>query len=109
MESSVYNKMTFCEKEVATVLEELGIQWRFEHPIFVWDEQGRPRVWVSDFYLVQFDIYVEVCGYGTFDNTYRRKVFSENGYQVIFLHLYKTSCRWKKYLIRTKGTYLICA
>jgi len=35
--------------------------------VFVWDGDGRPRVWTPDFYLTQFGIYLEVCGSKEFD------------------------------------------
>lgn len=97
---SVYDRMTNAEKEVANVLKILGIQWSFEQPVFVWDENKRPRVWAPDFYLIHFGIYIEVCGSRTFDYDYRRKIFDKNGYQVIFLHLYKTTEQWRKHLIK---------
>ena len=86
---SVYDKMTNAEREVATILKELGIKWSYEHPVFVWDENKRPRVWTPDFYLKHFGIYIEVCGSNEFNYQYRKKVFDKNGYKVIFLHLYK--------------------
>ncbi|NVM38104.1 MAG: hypothetical protein HWN81_21100 [Candidatus Lokiarchaeota archaeon] len=89
MKESIYDNMTKSEKEVANVLKEMGIKWKYEQPIFVWDENKRPRVWAPDFYLVPFGIYVEVCGSEDFDYSYRRKIFDSNGYRVIFLHLYK--------------------
>jgi hypothetical protein len=96
---SVYNRMTNVEKEVATVLKEFGIRWSFEQPVFVWDDNKRPRVWAPDFYLIHFGIYIEVCGSEKFDYEYRRKVFDINGYRVIFLHLYKESDLWKNHLL----------
>jgi hypothetical protein len=95
---SIYDRMTHAEKDVAEVLKELRIQWSFEQPVFVWDEQRRPRVWTPDFYLLHFGIYVEVCGSEEFDYEYRRKIFARNGYQVIFLHLYKDKSKWKGHL-----------
>ena len=86
---SIYEKMTRSEREVAELLKKMGIRWSYEHPVFVWDENKRPRVWAPDFYLVNFGIYVEVCGSKDFDYEYRRKIFDDNGYRVIFLHLYK--------------------
>lgn len=59
--------MSKSEKEVATALKNLGIQWSYEQPIFVWDDDKRPRVWASDFYLTQFEVYIEVCGSQDFD------------------------------------------
>ena len=99
MKESIYDNMTRCEKEVANVLKEIGIKWAYEQPIFVWDENKRPRVWAPDFYLVPFGIYVEVCGSSSFNYDYRRKIFDNNGYRVIFLHLYKEKNKWKKHLI----------
>lgn len=96
---SVYERMTNAEKEVAKVLKEYGIQWAYEQPIFVWDENMRPRVWTPDFHLKHFGIYVEVCGSEKFDYEYRRKILDKNGYRVIFLHLYKNMDQWKSHLL----------
>jgi len=89
--------MTNAEKEVAELLIDLGIEWSYEHPVFIWDENYRPRVWAPDFYLISFGIYIEVCGSENFDYSYRRKIFDKNGYKVIFLHLYKDKNRWEKH------------
>ena len=96
----VYDRMTNAEKEVANVLEELKIQWSFEQPIFVWDENKRPRVWAPDFFLKNFGIYIEVCGSTNFNYEYRKEIFNKNGHQVIFLHLFKSSDKWKNHLIK---------
>ena len=94
MRESIYEKMTNAEKEVADLLKEMGIKWSYEHPVFVWDENERPRVWAPDFYLIPFGIYVEVCGSKDFDYEYRRRIFDKNGHKVIFLHLYKCKKKW---------------
>ena len=96
---SIYERMTRSEKEVAELLKDLGIKWSYEHPVFVWDENKRPRVWAPDFYLIPFGIYVEVCGSEQFDYDYRKRLLDKNGYRVIFLHLYKDTYKWKKHLI----------
>ena len=96
---SIYDKMTKPEYEVAKLLKKLGIKWTYEQPVFVWDENKRPRVWAPDFYLIQFSVYIEVCGSKGFDYEYRRKILDKNGYRVIFLHLYKESSKWKNHLI----------
>jgi hypothetical protein len=97
---SIYDKMTNAEKEVAQLLKELGIQWTYEQPLFIWDENNRPRVWTPDFYLFHFGIYVEVCGSDKFDYEYRRSIFDKNGYRVIFVHLYKSEGKWKRHLLQ---------
>jgi len=91
--------MTRSEREVAELLKEMGIKWTYEHPVFVRDDNNRPRVWTPDFYLINFGIYVEVCGSKNFNYEYRKKIFDKNGHKVIFLHLYKDKSYWKKYLI----------
>jgi hypothetical protein len=100
LKESVYDQMTNAEKEVANVLKKLGIQWSYEQPVFVWDENNRPRVWAPDFYLIHFGIYVEVCGSDKFNYEYRRTIFDKNGYRVIFVHLYKEKEKWKRHLLR---------
>ena len=91
--------MTDAEREVAELLKDMGIKWIYEQPIFIWDENKRPRVWTPDFYLIPFGIYVEVCGSKGFDYSYRRKIYEENGYRVIFLHLYKETEKWRKHFL----------
>ena len=96
---SAYDRMTYAEKKVANALKDLEIRWSYEQPVFVWDENQRPRVWTPDFYLTTFGIYIEVCGSEQFDYDYRRKIFYKNGYKVIFLHLYKETDKWMKHLL----------
>ena len=97
---SIYDRMTNAEREVANVLKDLGIQWSYEQPVFVWDNDGRPRVWTPDFYLKQLGIYLEVCGSKDFDYEYRKQVFNKNGYSVIFLQTFKCSDKWQYYFNR---------
>ena len=92
--------MTRSEKEVADLLKDLGILWSYEQPVFVWDENKRPRVWAPDFQLVHFGIYVEVCGSEKFDYDYRRRIFDNNGHRVIFLHQYKETNQWRGHLMK---------
>lgn len=81
LRESIYDNMTRSEKEVAGLLKELDILWTYEQPVFVWDENKRPRVWAPDFFLVPFGIYVEVCGSKDFDYDYRRRIFDKNGHK----------------------------
>lgn len=97
---SVYNHMSRSEKEVAEFLKETGIFWSYEKPVYIWDENNRPRVWTPDFCLVPYGIYVEVCGSEDFDYEYRKNVYRKNDYDVIFLHLYKESEKWKEHFLQ---------
>ena len=100
MVDSIYDKMTKSEREVADLLKKMGIKWSYEHLVFVWDENKRPRVWAPDFYLIPLGIYIEVCGSENFNYEYRRRIFDKNGHKVIFLHLFKVSNKWKYHLIK---------
>ena len=91
--------MTRSEKEEANFLKDSSILWLYEQPVFVLDENKRPRVWTPDFYLITFEICIEVCGSENFDYECKKNVFDNNGYDVIFLHLYKETFKWKGYLI----------
>jgi len=75
MKESIYDNMTRCEREVAELLKNMGIKWSYEHPVFIWDERS-----------------------ANFDYEYRRKIFDNNGYRVIFLHLYRETEKWKNHL-----------
>ncbi len=106
MKESIYDNMTRSERIVADLLKEMGIKWRYEQPVFVWDENKRPRVWAPDFYLISLGVYIEVCGSSAFDYEYRKKVFDANGHQVIFLHLYKKSDKWVFHLIKSLRIFI---
>ena len=95
----IYDQMTRSEKEVANFLKDLSILWLYKQPVFVWDENKRPRVWAPDFYLITFGIYIEVCGSENFDYEYRKNVYDNNGHRVIFLHLYKDTNRWMEHFM----------
>ena len=88
------------EKQVADYLKELGLFWVYEFPIFVYDEENRPRVWTPDFYIPKLGMYIEVCGSKDFDYKYRENIYRKNGYHVIFVHFYKEQRKWKNYLVK---------
>jgi hypothetical protein len=95
---SVYKDMQNSEKAVADYLQELGIWWNFEQPVYVSDEKERPRVWTPDFYLPELGIYIEVCGSKDFDYEYREEIYKKNRLPVIFIHKYKTKSEWQRFL-----------
>ena len=74
--------------------------------VFVWDDDGRPCVWMPDFYLTQFGIYLEVCGSKDFNYENRKRVFSKNGYSVIFLHVFEGMSLWEDHLKRYLHRFL---
>jgi len=97
---SIYADMTDSEIQVANYLKELDLRWEYEFPVFIYDEKGRPRVWTPDFYIPKLGMYVEACGSQDFDYKYRDEIYQENGYHVVFLHIYKHQKEWKRYLVK---------
>ncbi len=98
----VYADMNDSEKQVARYLTELDLWWVYESPIFVYDDKNRPRVWTPDFYVPKLGMYIEVCGserFGESGYRFRDDIYRNNGYYVIFVHLYKEERKWKSYLI----------
>ena len=95
---SIYKRMTEPEREVADYFKRIGLRWKFEFPVFVFDEHERPRIFIPDFYIQKLGVFIEVCGSEKFDYNRRKKVYEENGVSVVFLHYYKHPTKWKSFL-----------
>lgn len=96
---SIYEGMSFAEKEVANYLQEIGLWWMYEQAIYVLDEKERPRVWTPDFYLPELGIYIEVCGADRKESyEYRAEIYKKNRIPIIFIHQFKEEKNWKGYL-----------
>ena len=95
---SDYEDMSRPEKHVADFLSANNVWWKYEHPVFVFDKRGRPRVWTPDFHLPKFGIYIEVCGSEELDYTFREDIYEKNNLDVVFIHWYKSD-RWQKFLL----------
>ncbi len=94
---SIYPEMRHSETKVAYYLEELGLRWIYQSPVFVQDEKNNPRVWTPAFYIPKLGIYIEVCGWGKHINwEYRQKIYRKHGFYVIFVHFYKERKDWKR-------------
>jgi hypothetical protein len=100
MEQSFLNEMSGPEEQVSDYLTRLGLKWVYQSPVFLYDDRGRPRVWTPDFYLPELSIYIEVCGSERFNYAYRKRMYSKNGFLVVFIHFYKEKGRWKSYLVK---------
>jgi len=94
-----YADMMESEKQVAKFLDDLGLPWIFQFPVFVYDERKRPRVWTPDFFIPKLGIYIEVCGSKDFDYKYREKICRANNVPVIYIHFYKKQKYWQKFII----------
>jgi hypothetical protein len=99
-----YADMSKAERKVAAHLNNWGFDWFYEHPLFVYDEKKRPRVWTPDFFLPALNIYIEVCGSENFDYSYREEIYKNNEIPVVFLPVYKENGFWQKHLLKTMFT-----
>jgi hypothetical protein len=98
--TSSYSDMEESEREVAEYLNQLGLQWVFESPVFVYDEKDRPRVWTPDFYIPKLGMHIEVCGSENFDYKYRENIYKKNGFPVVFVHFFKEKEKWGAFLLK---------
>ena len=97
--SSVFDKMTDSEKKVANFLTKVNLYWKYEFPVFVWDEKERTRLWTPDFFIPKLGLYVEVCGSENFDYDYRDQIYKKNEIYVIYVHTYKDEKEWTHFLV----------
>jgi len=97
-DTNLFKDMTSAEQEVATYLDRLGLKWYFQHPIFLYDERNRPRVWTPDFFLPHLKIHIEVCGSKEFDYEYREQIYKSNEVSIIFIHQFKDKKEWQSWL-----------
>jgi hypothetical protein len=94
-----YEGMTETERKVAIYLNELNLRWVYEAPVFLYDNEERPRVWTPDFYLPSLGIHIEVWNTEEKSPEYREKAYKKNGYNVVFVHVFKEENQWKNFLI----------
>lgn len=84
--NSVYDNMSEGELAVCNYVNNLGLWWQYEQPVFVYDEKDRPRVWCPDFFVPQLGIYIEVMGYDKGRYDYRRDIYQRNQISIIFIN-----------------------
>ena len=97
---SIYENMTYPERWVADYLQNsLDLHWRRETPVFVFDEENRPRVWTPEFYIPNLGINIEVCGKESYNYNDRKKIYDKNHINVNFLETYQHPQKWKTHLL----------
>ena len=92
--NSVYDNMTSAELKVSDYINQLGLWWQYEQPVFVFDDKQRPRVWTPDFYIPELGMYIEVAGNREWNYEFREKVYELNRIPVIFVSI--QSHKWKE-------------
>jgi len=76
------------ESKIAKILKKYGIDFKYESPVTVNDQQNNLRIWYPDFYLPEYGIYLEYNGInGNLDydigKARRESTYKKNGLEVI--------------------------
>lgn len=99
LNNSVYNDMSKAEYMASQFLKQLNLYWVYEHPVYLLDDKGRPRVWTPDFYLPDLGLHIEIVGDGENPNySWREMIYEMNHIPIIFVSIYKIT-NWQDYLI----------
>ena len=64
------------ERRIAEVLNKYGIDFKYEWPVLVQDDDKKLRIWYPDFFLPKHGVYLEYFGYDNnpdYDNGRKRK------------------------------------
>ena len=65
LESKINQEYSFKsagERKIAEVLNKYGIDFKYESPVLINDNQGKQRIWYPDFYLPEYGVYIENYG-----------------------------------------------
>ena len=93
------------EYEIAKLLDSLGIEFEYEFPIAVVEEDGKAKLWYPDFYLKEYQVVVEYFGMYEHNKTYKnnaehkKEVFKSCGIQ--FVPIYHIKKDWEEYLLKS--------
>jgi hypothetical protein len=81
--------LTNGERTIANCLSKAGINFTYNHPMFIWREGKLPAIWCPDFYLHDFGIVIEFYGRADSDSKYeansirKTKVYNMNKVNLI--------------------------
>ncbi len=90
------------EMTVANCLRQLGLEYEYEKPVDVW-ARGKAYTLLPDFYLPQFDIYIEFWGLASQEEYRKKMAWKKKMYRrrnIIVIHLYPHHLKLKGKLNR---------
>jgi hypothetical protein len=107
LESKLKEKYQFKsagERRIADVLNKYGIDFKYESPVTVHDQQNNLRIWYPDFYLPEYSIYLEYNGVnGNLDydigKAKRESTYKRNGLEVINIGHHIQPCQLENYIL----------
>lgn len=92
------------EYEIAKFLSSLEIEFEYEFPIAITDED-KTKIWYPDFYLKEYQVVVEYFGMYNHNENYKdmadhkKNVFKNCGIQ--FVPIYHINKNWQEYLLKS--------
>jgi len=97
--NSIYESMSQAELLVCDFLKSKRIFWTYEQPVFLSDDNNRPRIFCPDFYLPELGIYIEVIGNPNLNDYERREnIYEKNNIAIIFITLFNNKS-WERDLL----------
>ncbi len=92
------------ERRIANILNKYGIDFKYESPVTVNDQQNNLRIWYPDFYLPEYGIYLEYNGInGNLDydigKAKRESTYKGNGLEVINIGHHLQPCQLENHIL----------
>lgn len=93
------------EYEIAKLLDSLEIEFNYEFPIAIVEEDGKAKLWYPDFYLKEYQIVVEYFGMYAHNEEYKKnaehkkEIYKSCGIQ--FVPVYHINKNWEEYLLKS--------
>lgn len=93
------------ERRIAYFLDRNSIQYRYEPGVLINSAYEKPRIWYPDFYLPEFNTYIEyygLAGRKHYDRGIDRKntIYTNMGLDVMPIYPWMLSGNWQGYLMR---------
>ena len=93
------------ESEIAKLLKSLDIEFEYEFPIAVVDNDNKTKIWYPDFYLKEYQIVIEYFGMYEHNKQYRENTEYKKGVYkncgIQFLPVYHIRKNWQEYILKT--------
>ena len=91
------------EYQIAHFLKDMQIEFEYEFPIAIIDDDGKVKIWYPDFYLKEYQIVIEYFGMYNYNEAYKenaeykKKIFKQCGIQ--FVPVYELDRNWQEYIL----------
>lgn len=100
----IYNFKSEGERRIAEVLNKYKIDFKYEYPVLVKDNDRKIRIWYPDFFIPEFGVYLEYFGYENnpdYDNgrKIKEKIYKQMKMEVISIDSKNQGSQLENYVI----------